>query len=103
MRRRPPDPPRPPARPGEGAPGEYFGGPRGSWLPLRPELAATGPPARPLASGKGMGEGLPDPFGGGGSRATAPLLGVWSWGVSQPPTVSFLLGEVCPALRGKVP
>ena len=64
MRRRPPDPPRPPARPGEGAPRGGFGGPLGSWLPLRPELAASGPPARRLASGKGLGEGLPDLFGG---------------------------------------
>lgn len=61
VRRRPPDPPRPPW--GGGARGGR-GGPRGSWLPLRPELAVMGPPARRLASGTGMGEGPPDPFSG---------------------------------------
>lgn len=35
-----------------------------------------GQPARRLASGKGMGEGLPDPFGWGGGRisSSSPAL-----------------------------
>jgi hypothetical protein len=61
VRRRPPGPPRPPW--GGGA-GGGCGDPRGSWLPPRPELAATDQPVRRLASGKGMGEGPPDPFWG---------------------------------------
>lgn len=62
-----------------------------------------GQPARRLASGKGMGEGLPDPFGwgGGGSRAVAPLLEVWSWGLPVPGSILSLAGGVpCPTWRG---
>lgn len=75
--------------------------PTGVLAALRPELAATGPPARRLASGKGMGEGPRTLFRG--ISSDSPALRGLELGVSQTPAVSFLLGEVCSALFGEVP
>lgn len=102
MRRRPPDPA--PARPpwGGGA-GGGLRRPTGVLAAPAPGAGSHGPACPSPGFGEGDGGGAPGPFWGGGPRAVTPLLRVWELGVSQPLAISFLLGEVCPALLGEVP
>lgn len=102
MRRRPPDPrARPPAlgRGRWGGAAEAHGGPgcpsARSWQPWA---------CLPVAWlwGRGWGRGSRTLLVGGISSSSPALRGL-ELGVSQLLAVSFLLGEVCPALLGEVP